>query len=264
MVKNGDRDIWAFDSHAHLQDPRFAEDVDEVINRAIEGGVGMMICVGYDVESSKQAVFLASRHRQVYAVVGIHPHDADTADDEAWQELIKLAGHPKVVAIGETGLDYYRNLSGKEEQREAFLAQLRIARELGKPVVIHDREAHEEVRQIVKKEKAGRFGGVMHCYSGHLPLALDLMKEGFYISFAGPLTYPNNKKSVEVAAKITLDRILVETDCPYLTPVPYRGKRNEPLFVKEVVAKLAQLRGKSYEEMAYITSFNARKVFGIP
>jgi len=255
--------ITIIDSHAHLQDPRFADDVEEVIARAVEGGVEMIICIGYDLESSREAVELARRHREIRAVVGIHPHDAKTINDRVLAEVWDLARDPRVVAIGEMGLDYYRNLSSRDEQRNGFRAQINLAKKLGKPIVIHDRDAHDEVLSIIKQEKAGVNGGIMHCYSGHLPLAVELMKQGFMISFAGPLTFSNARKSVEVAARVPLDRILVETDCPYLTPEPHRGKRNEPLYVWEVAKKLAEIHRKSLQEIAYITTRNAYKVLGV-
>lgn len=251
------------DSHAHLQDEAFQDDLPEVLQRAGEAGLEKIICIGYDYESSAEAVKLARKYHQIYAVVGVHPHDAKTLKDETIADLYKLAREPKVVAIGEIGLDFYRNLSPREVQEKAFIAQIKLAQELYKPIVIHDRDAHQEVFGIIKKEKAGRSEGVLHCYSGHLPLAIDLMKEGFYISFAGPLTYKNAKKTVEVAGKIPLDRILIETDCPYLSPEPLRGKRNEPANVSYVAAKLASIRNKSPEEIAYLTARNTKQVFRI-
>ncbi|MGE5423164.1 MAG: TatD family hydrolase [Ignavibacteriales bacterium] len=267
MSKNKERntaDVFkVIDSHAHLQDKRFETDLDEVIGRALQGGLEMIICVGYDLESSREALELARKHPQIRAVVGVHPHDASTINDQVLAELWNMGRDPRVVAIGEMGLDYYRNLSPREDQIEGFKAQIKLAKELGKPIVIHDRDAHEDVVSMIKREKAGINGGVMHCYSGHLPMAIELMREGFYLSFAGPLTYKNSQKSVEVAAKIPLEKILVETDCPYLTPEPHRGKRNEPLLVVEVAKKLAEIREKSYEEVVYTASNNVKKVFHI-
>jgi TatD DNase family protein len=251
------------DSHAHLQDETFQDDLPEVLQRASEAGLGKIICIGYDYESSAEAVKLARKYPQVYAVVGVHPHDAKTLKEATIADLYKLAREPKVVAIGEIGLDFYRNLSPRDIQEKAFIAQIKLAQELYKPIVIHDRDAHQEVFSIIKKEKAGRSEGVLHCYSGHLPLAIDLMKEGFYLSFAGPLTYKNAKKTVEVAGKIPLDRILIETDCPYLSPEPLRGKRNEPANVSHIAAKLAAIRNKPLEEIAYLTALNTKKVFRI-
>ncbi|NLO20968.1 MAG: TatD family hydrolase [Syntrophomonadaceae bacterium] len=251
------------DSHAHLQDREFKNDLDQVLARATGAGVEKIVCIGFDYLASRQAVELAQRHKNIFATVGIHPHDAKTLDEQTLESLYNLALKPGVVAIGEIGLDYYRNLSPLEQQKKAFVEQIKMAQELGKPVVIHDRDAHQDVLEIIKKERAGVNGGIMHCYSGHTPLALELIKEGFYISFAGPLTFKNAKKSHEVAQKIPLDRILVETDCPYLSPEPYRGKRNEPARVKLVAQKLAELRGLSLEEIARITSTNARNVLGM-
>lgn len=251
------------DSHAHIQDEKFKHDLDEVLENAQKAGLEKIICIGYDYETSREAVKLAHNFPQIYAVVGVHPHDSKKVNEDILQKLYRLARDPRVVAIGETGLDFYRDLSPRAQQRKAFVEQVKIAQELYKPVVIHDREAHQEVLDIIKKERAGKNGGVMHCYSGRLPLAVELMREGFYISFAGPLTYKNAKKTHEVAAKIPMDRILLETDCPYLSPEPLRGKRNEPANVKYVAQKMAEIRGKDIEEIAYITSLNAKKVFRI-
>lgn len=251
------------DSHAHLQDRAFKKDLAQVMERAQAAEVEKIICVGYDYDSSCEAVDIAHRYSEVYAVIGVHPHDAKTLNADIVSKLYTLAQDSKVVAIGETGLDFFRDLSPREVQRQAFRAQIKIAAELYKPVVIHDRDAHQEVLDIIKKEKAGRNTGIMHCYSGHLPLAVELMKEGFYISFAGPLTYKNARKTAEVAARITLDRILVETDSPYLTPEPLRGKRNEPAHVVHVAEKLAQLRQKSPAEIARQTNLNTCRAFNI-
>ncbi len=251
------------DSHAHLQDRAFTNDLDQVMQRAAAANIGKIICVGYDYDTSLEAVRLAHEYHQVYAVIGVHPHDAKTLTADIINKLYVLARDPKVVAIGETGLDFYRDLSPRDIQRQAFLEQIKIAAELYKPIVIHDRDAHQEVMDIIKKEKAGRCQGVMHCYSGHLPMAIDLMKEGFYISFAGPLTYKNAKKTIEVASRLTLERILIETDCPYLAPEPVRGKRNEPANVMHVAAKLASLRQKSLAEIAYQTSLNTCRLFNL-
>lgn len=251
------------DTHAHLQDEELLPEVDDVLQRAAVAGVEIIVCPGYDLKSSQQAVKLANLYPQVYAAVGIHPHDAASLDDFALAELYRLACEPKVLAIGEIGLDYYRDLSPRDLQQKAFVAQINLARQVKKPIIIHDRDAHQDVLDIVIKEKAGRNQGIMHCYSGSLPLSIDFMKQGFYISFAGPLTYKNNRKSAEVAATIPLDRVLVETDCPYLTPEPLRGKRNEPANVVHTANFLAQIRKKSLEEIAYLTTRNAKEVYRI-
>lgn len=251
------------DSHAHLQDQDLKKDLPGLLARAREAGVTRVICVGWDLDSSREAAALAREYPEVYAVVGVHPHDAKTLNDDVLAGLAQLCREPKVVAIGEMGLDFYRDLSPRDQQREAFRAQIGLARELRKPIVIHDRDAHQEVLDIIKQEKAGRNGGIMHCYSGHLPLAVDLMKENFFISLAGPLTYKNAKKTHEVAARITLDRLLVETDCPYLTPEPLRGRQNEPANVRYVAQKIADLRNKTLEEVAFCTTRNAMTAYQI-
>ena len=252
------------DTHAHLQDEEMLSDLEAVLDRAKEAGVDTVICIGYDLPSSKKAVEIARQHNQVFAVIGVHPHSASELDKNTIDELFKLAKDPQVVAIGEIGLDFYRDLSPRDQQRKAFIEQIKMAQELYKPIVIHDRDAHQEVLDTIKAEKAGINGGIMHCYSGHLPLAVELMKANFYISFAGPLTYKNARKTHEAAAKIPFDRILIETDCPYLSPEPLRGRRNEPANVYHVAARLAELRSKTIEETGYITSRNARTAFHLP
>lgn len=251
------------DTHAHLQDEDLKKDLQQVLNRAREAGVEKIICVGYDLASSQEALLLARKYHEVHAVVGIHPHDAQSLNPDVKEKIFSMARDQRVVAIGEIGLDFYRDLSPRDIQRQAFREQIKMAQEIGKPIVIHDRDAHQEVMEIIKAEKAGRNQGIMHCYSGALPMAAELIKLGFYISFAGPLTFKNAHKAHEVAAKIPMDRILVETDCPYLSPEPFRGKLNEPANVKYVAAKLAELRNKSVDETAYLTNLNARKVYRI-
>jgi TatD DNase family protein len=251
------------DTHAHIQDRKYKSDLKDVLKRAQNAGVERIICIGIDYDSSCEAVELARKYPQIHAVVGVHPHDAKTLNQEIISKLYQLARDPQVVAIGEIGLDYYRDLSPREQQKIAFIEQIKIAKELRKPVVIHDRDAHQEILDIIKKEKAGKNQGIMHCYSGYLPLAVELMKQGFYISFAGPLTFKNARKAHEVAAKIPIEKILIETDCPYLTPEPLRGKRNEPAYVKYVAQKMADIRKKSIEEIAYITGLNAKRVFNL-
>ncbi len=249
------------DTHAHLQNELLRGGLEQVLERAQAAAVTTIMCIGYDLDSSREAVQLAQRYPQIYAVVGVHPHDAKQLDQNTLDELIKLAREPKVVAIGEIGLDFYRDLSPRDVQRQAFVQQIKLAQELGKPIVIHDRDAHQEVLDTIRREKAGSNGGILHCYSGHLPLAIDLMKEGFHISFAGPVSFKNGRKAQEVAVHIPLDRLLIETDCPYLTPEPLRGKPNEPAYVVHVAQAIAQLRRKSVEEIAYLTSRNANQVY---
>lgn len=252
-----------FETHAHLQDRKLRGDVDQILERARQAGVNRVVCVGYDLPSSQEAVALARKYPQVYAAVGVHPHDAKTLTPEVLDKLKSLAAESKVVAIGEIGLDFYRDLSPRELQKQAFIDQIKLAQTLGKPIIIHDREANQPVFEIVKQYKAGKNMGIMHCYSGNVPLATEFIKLGFYISLAGPLTYKNARRPQEVAAKLPINRLLVETDCPYLTPEPLRGKINEPANIKYVVEKMAELRRQQPDEVAYLTARNACEVFSL-
>jgi TatD DNase family protein len=250
------------DSHAHLDFSQFKSDRAEVIARALDAGVTQIINVGTDLVSSEASVSLAHGHPAVYASVGIHPHIAKTLSSETLKRLVELASDDKVVAIGEIGLDFYRDLSPRRQQREAFRQQILLALELDMPMVIHDRDAHAEVLSILQQEGAHRAGGVLHCFSGDLEMARKGLKMGFLISFAGPITYSGEEKQA-IARQIPLEKILVETDCPFLTPVPHRGRRNEPAYVRYVAEKIAEIRGISFEEVAEATSENARRVFGL-
>jgi len=224
----------------------------------------MLVNAGCDLPSSHAAVELAAqRPGQVFAAVGIHPHDASTSTDETLAELRNLAARSGVVAIGETGLDYYRMLSPREQQLHSLERQLALARELHLPVILHNRESHADLMAILREHAQG-LRGVFHCFSGDRQMAGECLAfEGFYLSFAGPLTYRANTALAEVAAWAPLERVLVETDCPYLTPHPFRGRRNEPKHVALVAAKLAELRGLPMEEIAQITTRNARALFGL-
>ncbi len=252
-----------FDSHAHLNDPQFADDLPEVLAAAKENGIAKIAVVGFDWESSKQAVALARQYREIYGIVGVHPHDADGFCDETEESLRTWAKEDKVVAIGEIGLDYYRDLSPRAIQQIVFRRQLAIARDLDLPFSIHSRDAMEDVLKILKEEKQGAYQGILHCYSGSYEQARILLDLGFHISFAGPVTYPNSKKLPEIAAKIPLERILIETDCPYLSPQPRRGKRNEPANVRFVAEKIAEIRGIPVEAVAEATYKNACRLFRI-
>lgn len=251
------------DTHAHLYDPAFDEDREEVINRYREAGGKELICVSFDLDSISKAVELAEKYDFMYASAGVHPHDAKGIPGNYLDLLFDWGRHPKVVALGEMGLDYYRDLSPRETQRRVFREQLSLAREIGKPVIIHDREAHEDLLDILRKDGVGEAGGVMHCFSGDREMARECINLGFYISLAGPVTFKNARKLKEVAASVPLDRLLVETDCPYLAPEPRRGRRNEPAFVKYVVEHVAQLRDMAPDELASATGANARKLFGL-
>ena len=251
------------DTHAHLDSGQFRGDVDGAIARALDQGVRTILTVGCDLPSSRDSIDLASTHDNVWASVGIHPHDACTVNEASIAELRRMADHPKVVAIGETGLDFYRDRSPREEQRSAFRAQIRLARELNKPLIVHDRDAHDEILQILTQEHAAEVGGVMHCFSGDLELARQCVALGFFISFAGPLTYPANHGLREVATGLPTDVMLIETDCPYLSPQSWRGKRCEPAYVRSTAEELARIKGLTLDDVARITSLNAFRLFGI-
>ncbi|MEH7444706.1 TatD family hydrolase [Bacillus sp. JJ1122] len=252
-----------FDTHVHLNAEQFNDDLQEVIDRAIAEGVTNMVVVGFDELTIKKAIELAEKYDFIHASVGWHPVDAIDMTPEHLDWLKELASHPKVVALGEMGLDYYWDKSPKEIQKEVFRKQIRLAREVRLPIIIHNRDATADIVEILKEENAGEVGGIMHCYSGSVETALECIEMNFYISLGGPVTFKNAKKPKEVAESIPLDRLLVETDCPYLTPHPYRGKRNEPAYVKLVAEEIAGLKGLSFEEIAEATTQNAKKLFGI-
>lgn len=249
------------DSHAHLTMRKYRNDLGAVIERAREAGLTAMVNVGFDTDSSADGVHLAEEHDDIFAAVGVHPHDAETVDDFIISYLEETSSNPKVVAIGEIGLDFYRNLSPRRVQEDVFVRQLALADKVGLPVIIHDRDAHQRVVEILKSEKASR--GVMHCFSGDMGLAKQVLDLGFYISFAGPITY-NGGRAGDIMRKMPVDKLLVETDCPYLTPVPFRGKRNEPAYVRYVLERAAQFLGKPPEEVEAITDENARRLFNLP
>ena len=252
-----------FDTHTHLNDKALAGQVDEVLARAADEDVRQMAVVGYDWKSSLYAVHLAEKYPQLVPVVGIHPHDADTLDDNMFQKLGDLAALPIVKAIGEIGLDYYRDLTPRDIQKKAFLRQIDLARQLKKPIVIHDRDAHGDTMAILQKEMHGLVGAIMHCYSGSWEMAKECLKLDMEISFAGPVTFHNAHQLAEVAAKVPLEHLLIETDCPYLSPQPYRGKTNEPARVVLVAEKIAQLRQMSLYDVGEITTKNAKRIYGI-
>ncbi len=251
-----------FDSHAHIDDEKFDIDREEVIQRAINNGVTGVINVGASMESSARSVALAEKFEGIYAAVGIHPHDAQDALDTDYEQLVRWTALDKVVAIGEIGLDYYYDLSPRDVQRSVFIRQLDVARQTNMPFIIHDRDAHGDLLEILKKEAKG-LKGVLHCFSGSLEMANEVIKMGLYISIAGPVTFKNAAKLPEIVTKVPLEYLLVETDSPYLTPQPYRGKRNEPAYVKLVAEQVANLRGIELEVLAKATSENTKKLFGI-
>ncbi len=250
------------DTHAHLQWSSFDGDREQALARAAQKGVTRIINVGIDVNGSRKCVELAGKHRGLYVAVGMHPHDASKLDAKTLEVFRKLAEDPKVVAIGEIGLDFYRNLSPRKAQKQAFQAQLQMAQELDLPVVIHDRDAHSDILQTLTMFK-GKVGGVMHCFSGNNEYAAKCVDLGFLVSFAGTVTYPNARELHEVARWIDLKSMLLETDCPWLAPQTMRGKRNEPSFVPMIAQRIAELKGLSVEEVATATSANAERIFGL-
>lgn len=252
-----------FDTHAHVDDRKFSEDRSAVLERAQAAGVGLIMNVGYNVAQAGSTVKLTREYDFVYGAVGMHPHDAKELDEASSEELYRLSKEPKIQAVGEIGLDYYWNHSPKDVQQKVFRQMIAMARELGKPVIIHDRDAHQDVLDILKNEGAKEVGGIFHCFSGNWPLAKEALKLGFYISLAGPLTFHNAGALTEVAKLVSLDSLLIETDCPYLAPMPWRGKRNEPAYVVKVAEKLAEIKGLPVEEIARVTTANGRKVFNI-
>lgn len=253
-----------FDTHAHLHFPDYADDLDAVLERADGAGVRGMVTIGTDRETNQAVVELARRLPNVWATVGIHPHDAGEVVEDDFAEMEKLArSEAKVVGFGEMGLDFYRNLSPPEAQREVFRRQIAMARELGKPLVIHCRDAHDETLAILGEERAREIGGVMHCFSGDVEIARRCLDLGLFISLAGPVTYKNARALPEVARFVPEDRLVVETDCPYLPPTPHRGKRNEPAYVALTAAFVAELRGVAPDALGATVTANAATLFGI-
>jgi TatD DNase family protein len=255
---------FLIDTHAHIDGRDFHPDFDEMLARAAEAGLSHIVTVGADLESSRAAVKLAEAHDHIFAAVGIHPHDAERVTEKCYTEIKELAaGHPKVVAIGEIGLDFYRDRSPRDDQERVFRRFILLARELALPVIVHDRDAHQRVMAILREEKAAEVGGVLHCFSGDLAMARECVEMGFYLSIPGTVTYPSNEQLREVVRGVKIEHLLVETDCPYLTPVPHRGKRNEPAYVRITAEKVAELKGLTLSDVGRITSLNARRLFGI-
>jgi TatD DNase family protein len=258
------------DSHCHLQFPQFQHDRPQVLERAWQSGLSAIVVVGTGAEDSRQAVALAESDQRLFACVGCHPHGAAALDDAARSTLRSLASSPKAVAIGEIGLDFYRNLSPPDVQRAVFQEMLDLAAELGLPVVIHARQADEEAFAILSRwtknvpHSGGVPLGVLHCFSGDLTLALRYHELGFLISLAGTVTYPSAGPQAAVAAGMPLDAILVETDAPYLAPQAHRGRRNEPAYLEKTVARIAELRGHTPHEVAERTAANAAALFRLP
>ncbi|MBW3114697.1 MULTISPECIES: TatD family hydrolase [Bacillaceae] len=252
-----------FDTHVHLNAEQFDEDLEEVISRAREAGVENMVVVGFDRPTIDRAMELIGQYDFLYAAIGWHPVDAIDMKDEDLVWIEELSRHPKVVAIGEMGLDYHWDKSPKDVQKEVFRKQIQLAKKVKLPIVIHNRDATQDIVDILREEGADEVGGIMHCFSGSPEIAQECVDMNFYISLGGPVTFKNAKKPKEVAKEIPLEKLLIETDCPYLAPHPYRGKRNEPAYVKLVAEQIAELKEVSLEEVEKMTTENAKKLFNI-
>ena len=263
------------DTHAHLDDLRFGGDLELVLQRAVESGVAQIISVGADLVSSRAAVALAERKPRISATVGVHPHNAEGLDQSRLAELRRLAESAQVVAVGEIGLDYYRDLSPRAIQLRAFRAQLGLATDLGKPVVVHIRDergvltAYRDALSVLDRWVASRSAlpgppGVLHCYSGDLAVARNALEMGFYLGVDGPVTYPNARKLQALVAQVPAERLLLETDCPYLAPQAHRGRRNEPAYLPHIGHKVAEIQGVTADVIAAVTTQSARALFGLP
>jgi len=249
------------DSHAHLEMPEFSHDLEDVVQRARESGVESIFTVGTERKDWSQALHIAHSYPFIYAILGVHPHNAREIDDRDYSILKDLCRDEKVKAFGEIGLDFFRNLSPREVQVERFREQIGLARELRLPIVIHDREAHRETLEILKSEKAETLGGIIHCFSGDDRMARECIDMGFYISIPGSITFKNAEVFRNIIRGIPLGSLLVETDAPFLAPVPFRGKRNEPSYIRYTAQKIAEIKGISLEEVADATTRNAFRVF---
>ena len=253
------------DSHAHIQGKEYAGEVDAVIARAHAAGVEKIIAVGGagDMSSNSEAVTLAARCENIYATVGMHPHDAKDVGTDELKALRELAKQPKVVAIGETGLDYYYNHSPHDVQRSVFMQFIQMARDMDLPIVVHERDAAAEASELLRSQGGANLRGVIHCFTGDYHAARAYLDLGFYLSFTGIITFKNAEPLRDVVRKVPLDRIFVETDSPFLTPVPHRGKRNEPAYVRFVAETIATLKQRALGEVADVTGENVRTLFGI-
>jgi len=240
----------------------YKKDLDEVISRALEAGVTHMAVIGFDEPSSARAIRLAEQYEQIYAVVGIHPSDAKSATEASWSVLREQLKHPKVVALGEIGFDYYHDTSFNDIQRDVFKKQLEIAKEMDMPIVVHMRESVHDTYDMLRDEGQG-LSGVMHCYSGDIDMLQKFLDLGFYIGIDGPVTFKNAHNVHELAKVVPLDRLVIETDGPYLTPAPYRGKRNEPAYVSYIAEKIAEIKKMTYDEVCRITTENGLKLYNI-
>ena len=253
-----------FDTHAHLDLPPLCDAEDDVVRRAREAGVTRIVTIGINPESDGRAIEIAHRHGGVYAAVGLHPHDASSCSEELLSRLDRLSRCDKVVAVGETGLDFFRDRSPREAQRAAFREQVRLARSRNLPVIVHDRDAHGEILAILSEERASEVGGIIHCFSGDLEMARRAIGMNFSISLPGAITYKGSGTQAEAVRRLPLETLLIETDSPFLAPVPHRGKTNEPALVPLVAKRIAEIKGLSVEDVARVTTMNAQRIFRIP
>jgi TatD DNase family protein len=253
-----------FDTHAHLDLSPLCDAEDDVVRRAREAGVTHIVTIGIDPESDERAIEIAHRHGGVYAAVGLHPHDASGCSEDLLARLDRLSRCDKVVAIGETGLDFFRDRSPRDAQRAAFREQVRLARKRNLPVVVHDRDAHEEILSILSEEKASEVGGIIHCFSGDLAMARRAIGMNFLVSLPGAITYKGTETQTEAVRRLPLEKLLIETDSPFLAPVPYRGKTNEPAYVPFVAKRIAEIKRLSVKDVARVTTRNAKQIFRIP
>ncbi|MFO7263364.1 MAG: hydrolase TatD [Bacillaceae bacterium G1] len=252
------------DTHAHLDDRKFAADLPQVIQRALDAGVKTIVNIGYNRDSIRSTLALTKQWPFIYAAVGCHPTDADEYDEEMERWLEQLVRQEdKVVAIGEVGLDYHWDTVPRDVQEAVFRRQIALAKRLGMPLIIHNREADDDTVRILEEEGAAEVGGIMHCFAGDWAMAERCLAMNFYIGLGGLVTFKNAPQTKEVARRVPLDRLVLETDAPYMTPVPYRGKRNESSFVRYVAEAIAQLRGMTVQELAQVTTANARRLLGI-
>ena len=250
-----------FDTHAHYDDERFDEDREQLLMGLKDKGVRYVLNACADLDSLNSTLQLIDKYEFIYAAVGIHPHYAENMAEEIIDRLRALSSHKKVVAIGEIGLDYYYDNSPRDVQKYWFERQIELAKEVKLPVIIHDRDAHEDCVNIIKKTNAKNVSGIFHCFSGSREMAQEVLKQNFYISIAGPVTFKNAKKLIEVVQYVPLDRLLIETDCPYLSPEPMRGKRNNPSNLNFIIEKIAVIKGISPQEVADATMENAKRIF---
>ena len=251
------------DTHTHIDMENFADRFDEVMQTAKDYGVEKVVIPGVEPSGFDRIIKLCEEYPDVYGAVGVHPEELNSYNEEAENKIKELLKHKKIIAVGEIGLDYYWDKSQIEKQKEIFERQILIAKQAQKPILVHDREAHLDSFEILKKSNAAEIGVVMHCFSGSPEFAQQCINEGFYIAIGGVVTFKNAKKVKEVAKNVPLDKLLLETDAPYMTPVPFRGKENQPAYVKFVAEEIAQLRGVSFEEIAEATTANAKKLLKI-